>query len=146
MMISIEDYVKSNRPAAVTDMLLRQLPDAIALWREEEPLPRGGRLVKESIMVDADTGIVTIKAGAGGMASPDADDVKDYGNIVAGLLAQLPYVNRKVSQLVEQCKQGQFDSMGDVMLAVEKRKSNAIYIPLVAVIVLLVALLAWLNA
>ena len=65
-MISIEDYVKSNRPAAVTDMLLRQLPDAIALWREEEPLPRGGRLVKESIMVDADTGIVTIKAGAGG--------------------------------------------------------------------------------
>ena len=147
MMIPIEDYVKRNRPATVTDVLLRQLPDAIAMWRETSPLPHEGRLIKEMITVDSDTGFVVINANDEVKeVSDDAGDVKDYGNIVAELLTQLPYVNHSVTRLVEQCRQGKFSSMGDVMIAVEKRKSNTIYVPLIIIIALLLALLVWLNA
>ncbi len=143
----ISEYVTihSSHQGEVTDLVLRRLPDAIALWRSRQSAWHG-QLLMEMITVDASTGIPIVTTTNNGQPIDDADDVKAYGEIASQLLSTLHYSNRRVTQLIEDCRNGHFKTIGDVMLAVERNKSNAIYIPLIMIIVILVALLAWLNA
>ena len=150
-MIPIREYVAANGnrcPRIVADVLLRQLPEAVARWRSEQLSPCG-RLREEFIKVDAMSGYVEITAPCADEIADESDDVRDYGAIVSGLLATaMPRrnVNHRVERFVDACRRGDYATMGDVMLAVERRKSGAVYVVLVIVVVALVALLAWLNA
>lgn len=86
-MIPIKEYLSlcKGRRLAAGDVLLRQLPEAIARWRSEQQLPQG-RLKEEFIKVDAETGYVEIEPVEATDAAAESDDVKDYGAIVANLL------------------------------------------------------------
>ena len=149
-MSPIDEYVARyarSRTTDVTDVLLRSLPEAIAMWRSEQQEPPTP-LAKEMITVDATTGIVEIAGGntAANAAPPsEGDDVRAFGEIVAELLQQMPYNNHRVARLVRDCRDGRYATLGEVMLAVEKRRSSTLYIFIIAVIALLIALLALLN-
>ncbi len=149
-MITIDEYIDRyarSRTTDAADVILRSLPEAIALWRSEQQEPLTP-LTKEMLMVDAATGIVEIVDGnAEASASPvsENDDVKAFGEIATELLQQMPYTNHRVTQLVQDCRAGKYATMGDVMLAVEKRRSNVLYIVIIAAIALLLVLLALLN-
>lgn len=150
-MIPIDEYVSrhaASRPTDVADLLLRGLPEAIALWRSDENAPVVP-LRKSMVMVDAETGIAEIAAdNAAAHDAPtatEADDVKAYGEIAAELLRLLPRPLSRATQLADDCRAGRYASIGEVMLAVEKRRSSTLYIFIIAVIALLIALLALLN-
>lgn len=149
-MIPIDEYVARyarSRTTDVTDVLLRSLPEAIALWRSVPGTP-AAPLRKSMVMVDEETGIVEIAGGntAANAAPPsEGDDVRAFGEIVAELLQQMPYNNHRVARLVRDCRDGRYATLGEVMLAVEKRRSSTLYIFIIAVIALLIALLALLN-
>lgn len=149
MMISIDEYAArhGNRPGEVADVLLRQLPEAVARWRSEQPEPCG-RLLKECVMVDDATGwveIVAVGGDGGSVAVSDLDDVKDYGAIASSVLAMLPHTPARVVRFVDACRRGEYASMGDVMLAVERRKSDSIYILLIILLAALMSLLLLLS-
>ena len=76
----------------------------------------------------------------------ECDDVKDYGAIVANLLeTSMPHAARRVALFADACCRGEYATIGDVMLAVERRKSGGIYWWLVAIIAVLLVLLVFLN-
>ena len=91
--------MRQNSPRTACDVLLRQLPEAIARWRSEQPLPQG-RLKEEYIKVDSETGYVEIEpmdAADAAATVGECDDVKDYGAIVANLLeTSMPHAARRV--------------------------------------------------
>lgn len=149
-MIPIKEYLglRQNSPRTACDVLLRQLPEAIARWRSEQPLPQG-RLKEEYIKVDSETGYVEIEpmdAADAAATVGECDDVKDYGAIVANLLeTSMPHAARRVALFADACCRGEYATIGDVMLAVERRKSGGIYWWLVAIIAVLLVLLVFLN-
>ena len=149
-MIPIKEFLdlRQNSPRMTGDVLLRQLPEAIARWRSEQPLPQG-RLKEEFVKVDAETGYVEIEpmdAADAAAVVGECDDVKDYGAIVANLLeTSVPGASRRVALFADACRRGEYATIGDVMLAVERRKSGGIYWWLVAIIAVLLALLVFLN-
>lgn len=145
--MKLEEYVLSHRnePTNVADVLLRGVPEAVAKWRSEQEQPQCP-LSKDCVMVDEFAGYVYIVpvADAGGEVN-DIDDVKAYGEMTAAMLALLPRSNRRVSRLIDACRRGEYASMGDVMLAVEKGKSGTIYWYLILIIVFFTILLVVLN-
>lgn len=146
-MISIDEYVSrysTSRPTDVADMLLRGLPEAIALWRNEQHY---APLEKNLIMVDDETGIVTIADNGKTNATSvsEADDVKAYSEIANEMLQLMPHTINRMARHIHDCRSGKYATMGDVMLAVEKRRSSNLYIIIIAVIAILLALLAYLN-
>lgn len=52
---------------------------------------------------------------------------------------------RRLLAIAAGCIAGRYASLDDVHLALERRLSDTIYIPLIVVIILLLALLYWLN-
>lgn len=140
--------MRQNSSRTACDVLLRQLPEAIARWRSEQPLPQG-RLKEEYIKVDSETGYVEIEpmdAADAAATVGECDDVKDYGAIVANLLeTSMPHAARRVALFADACCRGEYATIGDVMLAVERRKSGGIYWWLVAIIAVLLVLLVFLN-
>ena len=132
--------MRQNSPRTACDVLLRQLPEAIARWRSEQPLPQG-RLKEEYIKVDSETGYVEIEP----MDAADAAATVG-GAIVANLLeTSMPHAARRVALFADACCRGEYATIGDVMLAVERRKSGGIYWWLVAIIAVLLVLLVFLN-
>lgn len=144
-MMTIEEYVKLHRGCRreVADVMLRRLPEVVALWRSEQVEPQG-RLQSSVITIDEVSGFVSINSGDDKSVT-DADDVKDYGALIAELSVLLPKPDRRISMFADACRRGDYSSIGDVMLAVERRKSGNIYWYLLGVIVLLLVLLVILN-
>ena len=117
--------MRQNSPRTACDVLLRQLPEAIARWRSE----REGH-----------------EETYDGIVGTSIAHVKDYGAIVANLLeTSMPHAARRVALFADACCRGEYATIGDVMLAVERRKSGGIYWWLVAIIAVLLVLLVFLN-
>lgn len=144
-MMTIEEYVKLHRGCRreVADVMLRRLPEAVALWRSEQVEPQG-RLQSSVITIDETSGFISINPG-GDKPATDADDVKDYGTIITELSALSPKPDRRIATFADACRRGDYSSIGDVMLAVERHKSGTAYWYLLAIIILLLILLIVLN-
>ena len=90
-MIPIREYVAANGnrcPRTVADVLLRQLPEAVARWRSEQLSPCG-RLREEFIKVDAMSGYVEITAPCADEVADESDDVQNHvfaANVLCGLV------------------------------------------------------------
>ena len=141
--LPIADYVKSHseRPAAIVDLLLHQVLGEVAQWRIDNPDVRGCVRLG-NIYVDEEQ---PYSVKISGFDESCADDVKSYGEVLDSLLGMLEVKHRRARKIADACRNGEFSNLGDVMIAVEKRDSNAIYIVLIAIIVIMILILAWLN-
>lgn len=141
--IPIADYVKSHEsaPAAMVDLLLHQVLGEMAQWRIDNPDVKGCVRL-ENIYIDENNPF-SIKIS--GFDENCVDDVKSYGEVLSTLLGMLKVTHKRARKIANACCKGEFNNLGDVMLAVEKRDSNVIYIVLIAIIVIMILILAWLN-
>ena len=68
-----------------------------------------------------------------------------YGTLLKAAIMASPVRPRRLLAIAAGCIAGRYASLDDVHLALERRLSDTIYIPLIIVILLLLALLYWLN-
>lgn len=68
-----------------------------------------------------------------------------YGTLLKAAVMASPARPRRLLAIAAGCIAGRYASLDDVHLALERRLSDTIYIPLIVVILLLLALLYWLN-
>lgn len=68
-----------------------------------------------------------------------------YGTLLKATVMASPARPRRLLAIAADCIAGRYASLDDVHLALERRLSDTIYIPLIIVILLLLALLYWLN-
>lgn len=69
--------------------------------------------------------------------------VQEYGEIMLKVLALHP--NARLGNIAKDCVKGSYNNFNEVGLALERRISNTIYIPMLIIIALLIMLLAYLN-
>lgn len=76
-----------------------------------------------------------------------AEDIKAYGKVLNEVLDHLPTSLPKLRKIANNCESGdkKYRTVADVQLAMEKNRSNGVYIVLIAVIVCMVGLLIWLT-
>lgn len=141
--IPISDYVKSHgsTPMYTVDLLLHQVLGEIAQWRIDNP-DEAGCVGLGNIYVDEEQ---PYRIKISGVDKTCDDDVKSYGEILASLLGMLNVRHKRADKIANACRKGDFMNLSEVMLAVEKRDSNSIYIILIAIIVIMISMLAWLN-
>ncbi len=74
-----------------------------------------------------------------------ATDLREYGAILNEVLAQLPAKLPRLKRIARQAEQGQFSSVADLHLALERRSSSQLYIYLILVLLISIILLIWLG-
>lgn len=68
-----------------------------------------------------------------------------YGTLLEAAVVASPTRPRRLLAIAAGCIAGRYTSLDHVHLALERRTSDTIYIPLIVIILLLLALLYWLN-
>ncbi|MCH4155209.1 MAG: hypothetical protein LKF31_02790 [Muribaculaceae bacterium] len=120
--------------------------DSNASYEGSEPAQApSGEILASGINIDLKTREVTLSP-VGDKPSTMAADIAAFGKILKDALAVTPTANKRLLSIAEQCISGGFAGFGHLQLAIEKRVSNSIYIPLIFLIIILVTLLAWLNS
>lgn len=74
------------------------------------------------------------------------EDIRAYGRILEEVLNALPASLPKLRKVARKCSEGQFHSVPDVMLALERRSASQIYMFICLVLVALIAMLVWLTS
>lgn len=103
-------------------------------------------LLPSTIAVDGKNGRVALTPEAYRPGSPfDEEQVlKAYGSML--LQALQGSRQRSLVRMANQCASGDIGSLNDLYTRLERRASNFVYVPLIAVIVALLTLLWWLNS
>lgn len=73
-------------------------------------------------------------------------DIESYGNVLSEVLDNLPASLPKLKRIADKCKKGEYHSITDVQLAVERRSSAQIYVILCILIAVLATLLIIITA
>lgn len=72
-------------------------------------------------------------------------DIESYGKVLSEVLDHLPAKMPRLRRIANNCRQGKLRNVSDVMLAVEQRSSNQIYVFIIMFIALMTVLLVWLS-
>lgn len=73
-------------------------------------------------------------------------DIESYGEVLEEVLDHLPTSLPKLRHIASRCKKGDYNSITDVQLAVERRSSAQIYVFLCILIAILAGVLIWITA
>lgn len=108
--------------------------------------PCGVTLSPDAIVVDDRNSLVTLTADAHRPGEPfdEGKVLRDYGTVLLQALAQNR--QRSLAKIARQCADGGIDSLNDLYTLLERRASNFVYVPLIALITALLAVLWWLNS
>ena len=71
--------------------------------------------------------------------------IKEYGSILRDALAVTPNPSPRLEKIAHRCIEGDYESIPELQLALEKRISNTIYIPLLIILAILIFILAWFS-
>ena len=81
----------------------------------------------------------------GSLSAQDTEeDIKSYGRVLNEVLDHLPTSLPRLRKIAKRCEDGNFHSIADVQLAMEKRNSGQIFIFICTFIVMMACLLLWL--
>ena len=100
-----------------------------------------GLLREESFVFSDDLKRVTVIPATGGTATERAD-IQAYGDALLNALISTPARPKRLVAIAQECVNGEIDDLDDLLLRLEKRVSNSIYVPLI-VIILALLLLLW---
>lgn len=108
--------------------------------------PCGVALSPDAIVVDDRNSLVTLTADARRPGEPfdEGKVLRDYGTVLLQALAQSR--QRSLAKIARQCADGGIDSLNDLYTLLERRAGNFVYVPLIALITALLAVLWWLNS
>lgn len=145
-----------NKKEISPELLLRlqtQLPDALAYIQENHIVHRPLR--PEMIMITEEgKNIKLIDVGfdqRNTLKAQDClDDIYNYGDILKQVLEVFPSKQPLLKHIADKCTdpnpKHRFHDVQELRLAIERRSSNAIYLSIIAFIVAMSILLAWLNS
>ncbi len=103
-----------------------------------------GLLREESFVFSDDLKRVTVIPATGGSATERAD-IQAYGDALLNALISTPARPKRLVAIAQECVNGEIDDLDDLLLRLEKRVSNSIYVPLIVIILALLLLLWCLN-
>lgn len=103
-----------------------------------------GLLREESFVFSDDLKRVTVIPATGGTATERAD-IQAYGDALLNALISTPARPKRLVAIAQECVNGEIDDLDDLILRLEKRVSNSIYVPLIVIILALLLLLWCLN-
>ena len=103
-----------------------------------------GLLREESFVFSDDLKHVTVIPATGGIATERAD-IQAYGDALLNALISTPARPKRLVAIAQECVNGEIDDLDDLLLRLEKRVSNSIYVPLIVIILALLLLLWCLN-
>lgn len=103
-----------------------------------------GLLREESFVFSDDLKRVTVIPATGGTATERAD-IQAYGDALLNALISTPARPKRLVAIAQECVNGEIDDLDDLLLRLEKRVSNSIYVPLIVIILALLLLLWCLN-
>ena len=103
-----------------------------------------GLLREESFVFSDDLKRVTVIPATGGTATERAD-IQAYGDALLNALISTPARPKRLVAIAQECVNGEIDDLDDLLLRLEKRVSNTIYVPLIVIILALLLLLWCLN-
>ncbi len=72
-------------------------------------------------------------------------DIKSYGAVMDEVLDRLPTKMPRLRRIANQCRDGKFNNVADLSLALERRSSAQIYLFICAFICLMTCILLWLT-
>ncbi len=72
--------------------------------------------------------------------------IRAYGHALMACITSSHTQPKRLIKIATDCINGHIDNFNDLHLALERRMSNTIYIPLIIILALLFALLWWLNS
>ena len=143
---SLNQLINSDSRISPRQVALMQQPavEAIALAREQG---WNAPLTPEAIIIDEDSKTVTIDTtqSAATQQPSDLDDVRAYGKSLNLILEATPTSPRKLKTIATRCVNAKYGNLGEVHLALEKRVSNTIYVPIIIFIIAAMVLIWWLN-
>lgn len=103
-----------------------------------------GLLREESFVFSDDLKRVTVIPATGGTTTERAD-IQAYGDALLNALISTPARPKRLVAIAQECVNGEIDDLDDLLLRLEKRVSNTIYVPLIVIILALLLLLWCLN-
>ena len=103
-----------------------------------------GVLSDKSFVFSDDMKHVTVIPAAGGTAT-ERDDIQAYGDALLNTLISTPARPKRLMAIAQSCINGEIDELDDLLLQLEKRVSNSIYVPLIVIVLALLVLLWCLN-
>ena len=142
---SLEQLLSSGSRITPRQVALMQQPavEAIVAARVQGWT---GELTPKVIIFNDSRSIAIDTSGPNCADLDDRDDVRAYGKALNLLLEAAPTAPRKLKDIAARCANGGYENVGEVHLALEKRVSNTIYIPLIIFIIAAIALLWLLNS
>ncbi len=127
-------------------LMLQPAVEAMALMRDRQGSEPTGSLTPDSFLIDCDAQTIEVQpVGHEPHTGGQATDVAAYGLVLSDVLASMPVRHRRIARIAQMCIGGKLTRWEDARLALERSESQAIYWALIALIVLLLAMLAWLN-
>lgn len=126
-------------------MALMQQPAVEAIETLREGYSNdAGMLSDESFVFSDDLKRVRVIPAAGGRAT-EHDDIRAYGDALLNALISTPSRPKRLMAIAQSCINGEVDELDDLLLQLEKRVSNTIYVPLIVIVLALLLLLWCLN-
>ncbi|MEG0010561.1 MAG: hypothetical protein RR061_07980 [Muribaculaceae bacterium] len=140
-MISLKTLIEEKKITAQVIALIQfQLTDIMATrWEKNISSPI---LYTTNIMIDQNNKSISIIDCGKANDNENTNDIYQYGIILNEILNSQQINNNKLRTIANQCIAGNYNDVTTLQLALEKRLSNLIYIPLLIIIILLITILA----
>lgn len=128
--------------------LLTQLPDAMEYIQENHVIHYP--ITPETIIfTEYNENLKLINVGydqTDKLSEQDTvEDIRSYGRVLEEVLNHLPAKMARLHRIARQCRDGKFDNISDLYLAIEKRNSSPIYILVCTFIIVMTVLLCYLS-
>lgn len=140
--VTLQELIEQNK---VTWRVLAQMqePAVEALMKaREEGLT--GSITNGSFVLSSDFKAVHVRPQPGHVS--EAEAVAAYGNALLSCVVVYSHPPRALVTVATRCLTGQCGTLGEAHLLLERRISSHIFKLLIIVIVMLAALLCWLNS
>ena len=126
-------------------MALMQQPAVEAIEQLRDSYSNdAGLLTDKSFVFSDDMKSVTVIPAVGGTAT-ERDDIQAYGDALLNALISTPARPKRLMAIAQSCINGEIEELDDLLLQLEKRVSNTIYVPLIVIVLALLVLLWCLN-
>lgn len=140
---TLDDILRNNRltPKLSTNIQYNLIDTIIFL--HEYGIPH--KLGYQNLLINRESGILKIIVTDFTYTHTEADDIIFFGTILNLLLGKIPGKNKRLNKIADRCIKGGYHNISDLQLELEKYTSNAIYIPIIILLIILLAILYWYN-
>lgn len=103
------------------------------------------KLEYQNLLINRESGILKIIITGYSDKCTEEDDIIFFGTVLELILSKIPVKHNRLKKIAKKCVSGEYHNTGDLQLELEKYSSNTIYIPIIALLAILLAILYWLN-